>query len=461
MVLVGFGIALPLFNLLMINRENAAFLSNIFDCYNILLYSVSMAFIFLISYVCLSQDNGATQNSTANRIYFGSSILRISGILFGIITVIHSCLDVYDVHTESWYTLRVMVPLFRVLLVLSQIAFIFNTETKIIPRIRAWTKISSFGLMHIVATNVCEWISIIITETHDYIIPSNGVDSSKDFKENIDFFLFPVSVEYFLMCALVAYEIWKKVNSTIHNSDHDHTFEPSVTNYNVLPRSSWALIVTVVQLSAAIIVVTIFYAEESMLFVDVYSGSITCMAIVVLSYIMFTSRKMEKNDHLNDNPDERQKIELDSKLLLTSLFGAFLLSIFNVIVQLLQLVNNYKTDETKKTYYVGELALEIITIVERCIQTLLILNLYWKKSGQNHITMDIIKLLLVSNFSMWLINAFVGKTMYHDRNHNDVLPNNAWIIITHMTLPSQIFFRFHSMVCYFEILKNVFATHIL
>lgn len=448
MLLIGFGIALPLFDILLsddssIKGENDA-MSNIFEVYYISLYLLSVAFILFISYVTgsFSQNNDAAQNGIDT--YFGSSLLRNSGILFGIITIIYSCLAAF---TEEPRSMAQMVSLVRVLLTLAQIAFIFNTKIEIIPRMRVWRKISSFGLMHIVATNVCEWIYIIISEAREDNDKSHSMESG-DLKKDAAYFLYPFSVEYNLICALVAYETWKKVNST--NNFTVHPFKYG----DILPKSSYALIVSLVQLSATIIIATLFfYNGHPILLIEIYRLIITCVAIVLLYYTMYSTRKMQENVSLRDNYDERQKIKLDSALLMTSLFGAFLLSIFNMIVHAQSLKKYNKSEDT-----VG-FALEIVTIVEKSTQTLLILNLYLKKTTESDKfgnIKDIVKVLLISNFSLWIINVFINNIVYPDGNHNNTLSHSAWIVLTRMTLPSAIFYRFHAVVCYFEILKNVF-----
>lgn len=465
MLLVGFGIAFPLTNILKSQNPSmqlegeSKVLTNIFDGYYILLYLISVAFIFFINYktVGFSENNDGTENRAES--YFGSSILRNSGILFGVITIIYSCLDAY---TEVLLSMNQMVALFRVLLTLYQILFIFNTRKEIIPKMRIYTKICSFGLMHIVATNVCEWIKIIIAEARDDMSNKNGTHalgvSSGNLKKDAAHFLYPFSVEYSLICALVAYEIWKKIHSTNNITVRAYEYPESPT---ILPKSSYALSVILVQMSATIVVVILFfYGGESKLLLGIFCLIIICVEIVILSYVMWSARKMRENVHLRDNHDERQRIKLDSTLLVTSLFGAFLLSIFNTIAQLLEL-NLFKSeiDENAKLTNAVGIAFEIITILEKSIQTLLILNLYWKKSGPSHMSRDIINVLLISNLSLWLLNVFINNIVNPDKSINDELSLTAWSIITHITLPSEKFYRFHTVVCYFEILKNVYSPH--
>ena len=113
-----------------------------------------------------------------------------------------------------------------------------------------------FGLMHLVATNVCEWLYTLVEETkheiwhldhanghvtHESILLSNTTGTinatvterhlskraiqSTHYEEcqrtnimgslvqNASPFLFPCTIEYSLICAVILFEMWKKVRS--------------------------------------------------------------------------------------------------------------------------------------------------------------------------------------------------------------------------------------------------------
>lgn len=107
--------------------------------------------------------------------------------------------------------------------------------------------VARFGLMHMVATNLCEWLYVIVEETkheifhishsdkHDKLLPLHDEVDSKNLTNTIPShvmpeecrgtnimgslvqdaapFLFPCTIEYSLICAVILYHMWKKIRS--------------------------------------------------------------------------------------------------------------------------------------------------------------------------------------------------------------------------------------------------------
>lgn len=101
--------------------------------------------------------------------------------------------------------------------------------------------ISRFGLMHMIAANLCEWLYVLVEETKHEIIHLGGTTTpSQLYSPNISLadhqnkdnstakycqegnvmgslianaspFLFPCTIEYSLICAVILFEMWKKV----------------------------------------------------------------------------------------------------------------------------------------------------------------------------------------------------------------------------------------------------------
>lgn len=85
--------------------------------------------------------------------------------------------------------------------------------------------------MHMIATNLCEWLYVLVEETKHEIIhlgsnklPKTNVTlhDAKYCQEghvmgilvsNASPFLFPCTIEYSLICAVILFEMWKKVKS--------------------------------------------------------------------------------------------------------------------------------------------------------------------------------------------------------------------------------------------------------
>ena len=116
--------------------------------------------------------------------------------------------------------------------------------------------IAKFGLMHMIATNLCEWLYVIVEETKHEIIhlkhleddhhPNNkehklekdhdvdkrGTDIHDIYEcrranvmgslvQDASPFLFPCTIEYSLICAVIMYEMWKNIKKPPDFEDED------------------------------------------------------------------------------------------------------------------------------------------------------------------------------------------------------------------------------------------------
>lgn len=98
--------------------------------------------------------------------------------------------------------------------------------------------ISRFGLMHMIATNVCEWLYVLVEETKHEIIhlaehaQNASLITAKYCQEgqvmgslvtNASPFLFPCTIEYSLICAVILFEMWKRVKTTQETQENSET----------------------------------------------------------------------------------------------------------------------------------------------------------------------------------------------------------------------------------------------
>lgn len=70
-----------------------------------------------------------------------------------------------------------------------------------------------------------------------------------------------------------------------------------------------------------------------------------------------------------------------------------------------------------------------------------------------------ITFLLVLNLAMWIVNTFGRKIAENHHIFQAYYTDLAWKIITHLSLPLIIFFRFHSTVCLADIWTNAYRLH--
>lgn len=70
-----------------------------------------------------------------------------------------------------------------------------------------------------------------------------------------------------------------------------------------------------------------------------------------------------------------------------------------------------------------------------------------------------ITFLLIINLSMWVIYTFALKQAENSDIFIVYYSGLAWKIISNLSLPLIIFFRFHSTVCLADIWTNAYRMH--
>lgn len=226
--------------------------------------------------------------------HFGSFYLRVGAIAFAIGTMVYSGLEFgqffeLNGHPGCRDVFVAITPICRMILCIAQVQFIFlNTTYMDMARHKVTSR---FGLMHMVATNLCEWLYVLVEETkheifhighHDinqsteHIMHSGHGPDWPTFNETMQLnnsissgfkldrtnittsvrnitteaptfdtsfngcsrttimgalvqqlspFLFPCTIEYSLICAVILFEMWKTVKSI---PDIDKTRKNSV-----------------------------------------------------------------------------------------------------------------------------------------------------------------------------------------------------------------------------------------
>lgn len=100
--------------------------------------------------------------------HFGSFYLRVGAIAFAIGTMVYSGLEFgqfFELNGQSGCrdVFVAITPLCRMVLCIAQVQFIFlNTTYLDMARHKVFSR---FGLMHMVATNLCEWLYVLVEET--------------------------------------------------------------------------------------------------------------------------------------------------------------------------------------------------------------------------------------------------------------------------------------------------------
>lgn len=154
---------------------------------------------------------------------FGIGSMVYSGLEFG---------EYFEMTDRCRSVMSALTPAFRMTLTLLQMQFIFLTSKEI--ESGRYKMIQRFGFMHMIATNLCEWLYVLVEETKHEIHhleqqpvgnEPNGTYVNETFTpcrranimgallQNASPFLFPCTIEYSLICAVILYEMWKEVSA--------------------------------------------------------------------------------------------------------------------------------------------------------------------------------------------------------------------------------------------------------
>jgi hypothetical protein len=143
-----------------------------------------------------------------------------------------------------------------------------------------------------------------------------------------------------------------------------------------------------------------------------------------------------------------QGLGLDNTLLVISQAGMYLYSVFSIVGL------NY----AEETNAPGGVAVEILALMQTTAQTILVLDASSRRcrtkvDRKRKPGRQLLTFLLVANAAVWMINVM-------QKGHAEYSPARLkffgvwpWTVITHISMPLAIFYRFHSNICLFEIWK--------
>ncbi|XP_025404734.1 proton channel OtopLc-like [Sipha flava] len=441
---------------------------------------------------------------------FGIGSMIYSGLEFGQYFELEPATKCHNV-------LLVLTPATRMAFIFIQMYFIFlNDEQQM--RVTRHRVLAKFGLMHMIGTNLSVWLNVLVQETKHEILTfynpadnSIGVDKQPNhfslFKkwtttttqaptsvmsavadrlrrsintgphhiyecrrtniigslvQNASPFLFPCTIEYSLICAAILYVMWKnisRVHVDVYRQRKAERCEnlAQITHYRKSPhyysvdcaQAHKGLFVGILFLVLTIISLILFFVLISrpelitfaVMEVNVCELSLYGMTTMATIVGMIQVRQLKF--------DGLRNLELDNILLVGAQTGTFIYSTFTII-------SGHFTEENNTVLV---LITASASLVQTFCQTVFILD----ASRRSCVTPDqirkkpgreIVTFLLVSNLAMWAINTL-------EKSRADSHPIQlhfyglwAWTIITHVSMPLAIFYRFHSTVCLCEIWKR-------
>uniref|UniRef100_A0A182N028 Otopetrin n=1 Tax=Anopheles dirus TaxID=7168 RepID=A0A182N028_9DIPT len=547
-IIVILGIALPVTEIL-----SSQIPANVYQGFYLFLYTVSIAFVIFVyastmrrrAVLTLIKSYHEKTNSGAGprkRIpHFGSFYLRVGAIAFGIGTMVYSGLEFgqyFELNASPGCSsiFIALTPAARMLLSLVQMQFIFlNTSELDMARHKVFAR---FGLMHMVATNLCEWLYVLVEETKHEIHhlahaahhrdpsasphavagtpavtstartttpaelppedgaldallnhtlvrraaaePAEYVDCQRtnimgSLVQNVSPFLFPCTIEYSLICAVILYEMWKKVKtiaeidrtrrSSIRVQHHTAGGPKSAHHFSVdcsrAHRGMFGGILLTVLTIICLIMYFVLYDEpgyeyfaiQEVTIAETLMYALTAVAVVVA---MLKMRDLKYQRKKND--PHSGSIGLDCTLLVLAQTGVYVYGMFSI-------VGSYFAMRQGVPGAREGLVAELFSLFQTSIQTLFILNAVWRKcrGAQQNRTKpgrEIVTFLLVANMAMWFINTLIKGRASFRPSHLDFFGTWAWTVITHVSMPLAIFYRFHSTICLFEVWKSTYKVKI-
>lgn len=270
-------------------------------------------------------------------------------------------------------------------------------------------------------------------------------------------FLFPCTIEYSLICAAILYVMWRGIcrpqgEAIVRVVEGISPCKRSPHHYSVdCARAHKGLFTGILILVLTIISLILFFVLISRPeFVSLAVTEVTiCELALYATATVATLIGMVQIRHLKY--DAFRNFHLDDILLVGAQTGLFLYSTFSVIG------GHFTVRQDTVLVLITSLA----SIVQTAFQTMFILDAsrrsaasadqMHKKPGR-----EIVTFLLVANLAMWAISTLEKSRAESHPIQLHFYGLWAWTIITHVSMPLAIFYRFHSTVCLCEIWKRAY-----
>ncbi|XP_069703184.1 proton channel OtopLc-like isoform X2 [Periplaneta americana] len=448
--------------------------------------------------------------SRSDVVRYGSFYLRLGAIGFGIGSMVYSGLEFgqhFTRETDCDDDLLVIRSATRMLLTLVQIKFIFLNNKDM--KMGRYMPVARFGLMHMIATNVCEWLYVLVEETKHEIVHlshynmsahsdhAGHVEHAEHAEHNVTMhnatglhrprrselscsrtnivgilvqnassYLYPCTIEYSLICAVTLYEMWKHIKTEEPRHHARHVCRQgmgsgfslgglrSAHHFSVDCHSAHTgLFGGILVLVLTIISLALFFVlrqEARYLQLAELQARFCEMTLYILSGLAALAC-LRKLGMLPRDTQKSHGRGLDNSLLVISQAGMYVYCIFSII-------GFYYAKDTEVP---GGMITEIIAITQTTAQTFLVLSTTGRRCRSTEDKRrkpgrQLVTFLLVANAAMWMVNTLEkGHAMFRP-SHLEFFGAWHWIVITHVSMPLAIFYRFHSTICLFEIWKSAY-----
>ncbi|XP_045479133.1 proton channel OtopLc-like [Harmonia axyridis] len=512
--LVVLGVALPITDAITLNIN-----IYIFRIYHIYLYSGSIIFLCYMCLVQLKEKSvrlslhemqssvplsfeSAESENINQPVRYGSFYLRMGVTGFGMGSVIYSGFQFaqyfeYSTENDCGHPVKAIKPGLRIIFVLMQIFFVLSTNNFI--HVQKSKMIARFGLMHMIGTNLCEWFQVVVKETqHDIyktaqkFLANNPANYSPhsivletkrfyDKKEqcmitNIigpilfktEPYLAPCIIEFSVLCAVILGLMWKK-NLTHGREKYNPKFHKVLAeNFDTRTKSRFSVDFSKAHkgLFSGILVIII-----TIMSLIVYSElethekywQIGILLVNSLEFLLFWAGTLASVLCIISIRDigyykMSRQLELEHLLLILSQSGIFIYNLFQILGTTHMVVRGGVAFNK-----IIRILTSISCVIESCSQTTLVL-IAWRRRcvSKSHIRKkpgkQLVTFLLLSNFASWVICRFNHNKSTSHPIQMDFYGLLAWNIITHVSIPLMLTYRFQSTVCFYEIWTHVYKT---
>ncbi|KAJ8922686.1 hypothetical protein NQ315_007718 [Exocentrus adspersus] len=437
--------------------------------------------------------------------HYGSFYFRMGVTGFGIGSVIYSALqfgEYWELSSERDCDnlLKAIKPALRVVFVLMQMLFIFSYKN--FQGLHRGKLVANLGLMHMIATNLSEWFFVLsaqkrlqnaardnqtLSEMDFQFINSNSYLITRNLyqhkfncmKSNImppilakvQGFLSPCTVEYSLLCSVILALMWKN-NCTSYEKAATQDLSAEISEQSgcnvIYSRSQSQFSVDCAQahkglfggiLALAVTIISLImffelvgyreFKDATVLQVNVWEAVLFWTATVAVLFCMAALRDVSFIK-------KERGLEMEHVLLLVTQSGVFMYFLFQIIGGVLMGTSKGKGG-------IMRIITPFSALIQSCCQTVLVLDAWRrrcctaeqmrKKPGRQLITF-----LLVINISLWIVNRLKNNRSVSHPNQMDFYGILSWNIITHVSMPLVVSYRFQSTVCFYEIWKHVYKT---
>ncbi|GAU98927.1 hypothetical protein RvY_10001-2 [Ramazzottius varieornatus] len=294
--------------------------------------------------------------------------------------------------------------------------------------------------------------------------------------------LYPFIVEYSLICAALIYVYWRNIGiligpgrrmfrlsreaasgiimDAINDLDsHTHKRHQYTVDCKGSTNGMFMGILTIV---AMVIIMVLFFFWISLSNYKFLAVLEVYISIIVL-YTMTTVAVVVAFIKLQDfRFDDRVGSTLDDVLLVTSQMGVIVFNLF-IIICGHHRAKAKDEDPQKDVADILGLTASSIETIQSLFQTIFLLDASRRRPyKQSHIEKrpgrELITFLLVTNFGMWFLDTLESWRRQLHPVQIEFFGFWPWILITHISMPLTIFYRFHSSVVLSEIWKKSYKT---